>query len=515
MDKDKVINEILMEWAMRSPDGLAGGWDTPENRDALEEALYEQGLNNESVDMLMESVFGEATGRRGRESNAEKLARAPDFAYLFRKRDDKTKPWYLVTYTHPDQKKFPDGQVYKGKTNLDVGEYRVANKKNISDARTERESDPAFKDMRQIKKVSIDNVQKLKRVCEAFPDESVVKLFKSLYNKVDLEKAIKIYEGNDYPALQPLINKIDDTRFAGVGRGEIPMVFMMKNAQSGGNSKMDILFAELGPKRGGIEVKEVIGGTIAISAPTLTGYSSSRFNVAVHEFVLAANKIKGMRDFLIKVLTDKGVSKGGIYPAIANERYEKKHKDAILKFFADPKVGEISYYFLDAIFIISEKIMRKNAMTGKGQAVPPPVATIDVDIGSKHREFKVPDVEVGTLDKQIDNIAKGTAPAKLNVSLEYTEESGDEFISQNAMKLSFFRENWDQERVQGEIIELILKKYGRMLIVDKSEGNKILLFKRGDISKLEFYGVGFGKIFMAVPGFGAKRDDDLKNTQDS
>jgi len=41
MDKDKIIEAILAEWAMRSPDGLVGGNDTPENQKILREILEE------------------------------------------------------------------------------------------------------------------------------------------------------------------------------------------------------------------------------------------------------------------------------------------------------------------------------------------------------------------------------------------------------------------------------------------------------------------------------------------
>jgi len=47
MDKSKIIDEMLMEWAMRSPDGLVGGHDTPENMAVLNEILNERGEYNQ------------------------------------------------------------------------------------------------------------------------------------------------------------------------------------------------------------------------------------------------------------------------------------------------------------------------------------------------------------------------------------------------------------------------------------------------------------------------------------
>ena len=41
MEKDKIIEYILNEWAMRSPDGLAGGYSGEENISALYDILWE------------------------------------------------------------------------------------------------------------------------------------------------------------------------------------------------------------------------------------------------------------------------------------------------------------------------------------------------------------------------------------------------------------------------------------------------------------------------------------------
>lgn len=68
-----------------------------------------------------------------------------------------------------------------------------------------------------------------------------------------------------------------------------------------------------------------------------------------------------MKDFMLKVLNDKGVSNGGLYPDIGTDPDLKKHETAINSFFEDPKVGEVSKFLLDSIFLISEKIIqRKN-----------------------------------------------------------------------------------------------------------------------------------------------------------
>jgi hypothetical protein len=488
MENPKIINDILNEWAMRSHDGLVSGHNTPENFGILSEILSEYGLTDEQIKETTDGVYIEA-----------KEPKSKDSAYLFAIKDPTTKTkTKLVSYGHPDQQKYPDGEIYDGPHELPIEKYKTANKENINNAKAAAETDPIFKALRDVKGVSIDNVRKLKEVFESFKDVNVVASFKDKYDTINsIQDAIIIYEGRKYPEFQGLINKIDDTRFAGAGRGELPFVFLLKGATSGGNREVDILFAEAD-----VEVKEISNASIAISAPTLPGFSNSKFNVAIHELALAVNKIKGFKEFLLKVLEDNG----DLYSQISNPSIEK-HKEAITKFFADPKVGEVSYYLLDAIFIISTKIVEKKSSGRKDS----PKATIDVDVGEKHREFKVPDSSVSNLSAQLNKISKGSAPTKIDVDIAYTDEDADEYIAQQAMKLSFFKENWDKERVQEEIIGLISKKYTKLLIIDKSKGNKAILFGPPEINSLEFYALGFGKIHMLVPGMGGSKTQAVKD----
>ena len=49
MDKSKIINYVISEWAMRSHDGLASGHDSPENVQVLNEILEELGITEAPV----------------------------------------------------------------------------------------------------------------------------------------------------------------------------------------------------------------------------------------------------------------------------------------------------------------------------------------------------------------------------------------------------------------------------------------------------------------------------------
>jgi hypothetical protein len=499
MENPKIINDILNEWAMRSHDGLVSGHDTPENMIVLNEILSEYGLEQNQVDGAIGDMFGEAK---------KTVNTGEDYEYLFKVSDPnkKDKAPTLISIGHPDQEKYPDypkSQKYNGPHDLKPEQYRVANDQNINNAIAASEKDPVFQKLRNVKKVSLANVRKLKEIFETFENKSLINKYRRMYDTIPtIEEALDIYSGKKYPEFQQLINKIDDNKFAGAGRGEMPIVFLLQGASSGGNRKMDIIFAEFGDKEGGVEVKEVSGGTIAISAPTLDKFSNSKFNIAIHELALAANKEPKMKDFMLKILKDVGVNNGGLYPNVGENPNLDKHETAINAFFEDPKVGEVSQFLLDSIFIISEKILRQRENPDNKEKES--IGSVEIDIGNKHREFKVPDDKVPELNAAIDS-AQGEKTT-LNVPISPKDEEGDEVIAERAMKLSFFRENWDQARVQNEIMKLIVDKYTKMIIIDKrKKQNNAYLYDKAQIRTLEFIALGFGKLFMYVPGMGRSK----------
>jgi hypothetical protein len=472
---------------MHSHDGLASGYDTPENICVLENILFEYGMN--------EAEAEEAIGAVSKDDDAAKTF-GDDRDYIFRvnKKGARNELDYYISVGHPNQKKYPNKERYNGpRKYTDPKKYRVATKKNVNNALAKSEKDPFFKMLKSEKNISIDNVARIKNIFKSHSEDVEVTLFKQVANKIEsIEEAIKIYEGEKYSLLQGLINKMDDTKFSSAGRGEMPFVILLKGAKSGGASAgADILFAEKV-----VEVKEAQSKGIKISAPTLEGYTRTQFNIAVHELALLATggDSEKILEFLIKVLTDKG-GPDSPYKVVSNSK-EEKQKTAIEKFFDDPKVGELTHFLLDGLFIISEKIRDKSEKVNK------PKATIDVDIGGqKHKEFKVPDRAIPDLSSQLSGISQGSVPSVLTVPVAQTQEDSDEYIENKVMKLSFFRENWTRERVQKEIVtDLVAKQYKNLLIVEKSPKNAASLYGSETINRLRFYGVGFAKIHLLLPG---------------
>lgn len=64
MDKNKIINDILNEWAMRSHDGLVSGYSAPENAEIFEDMLLECGLSKFEIEDVMTSILSEGKNRK-------------------------------------------------------------------------------------------------------------------------------------------------------------------------------------------------------------------------------------------------------------------------------------------------------------------------------------------------------------------------------------------------------------------------------------------------------------------
>jgi len=77
MDKNKIINDILNEWAMRSHDGLVSGHDTPENMAVLNEILDEKRLSisPEQIAAEKEKLKQDRTAERAKAKQEREAAK--------------------------------------------------------------------------------------------------------------------------------------------------------------------------------------------------------------------------------------------------------------------------------------------------------------------------------------------------------------------------------------------------------------------------------------------------------
>ena len=266
---------------------------------------------------------------------------------------------------------------------------------------------------------------------------------------------------------------------------------------------MDLVIAEAVGKEKeygreqGIEVKETTNKIIGISAPTLHGYSTSLVSKAIHELVVLIHRHKdaGLLDGMLGILRGgKGASKYDAYAA------------ALTKFFNDPKSGEISMDLLTALFIVSSRIRLRGTSGKKSDA------KMDIVMGDKETEFAI--TNPAHIKASLDAIEKkqGSGHIKMNIGARHIGTGTTESIENILNKSIFSKERLTPIKIQTEITKLLTDKYSKLLVVDKSDNasERATLYDKSTMFKLKFAFIGFGKIYLSLPGATA---DQKKHAQ--
>ena len=408
MEKSKIIEYVLNEWAMRSPDGLAGGHDTPENIKVLNDILTEMSGNDVPIDIL-------EMGKRAANKTPDKTKNP----------DTKVKKKY--------SKKLSD------KTNEDLNDYG------------------------DNKKVRPDDVA---HVAQALIDYDKNGSFAKLYNTLDLNGAIETYKNANFASV---INAIDKRERKGLGRGELVFIFLLKDYVSGGTAEFDLLHAEGGEE---IEMKELTGKSkkkiLKVSSATLKGFTTSKFKRAVDELAITLGKNESLGDFLTKVLTGtKEGSSEPLYPGTETISVSDNQKKALDNFINERRTTEMPASLFNALAIIGDKLKNSTANTPK-DAIP--IGRAVVSIGNQKKEFRIDNPTDAKRDME-NAITSLPQSSNLNLKVSLGAEKTDAETEQETKNLEYFEKAYTIETISKEIGELIDETYTGILVIDKRGGN--------------------------------------------
>ena len=207
MDKSKIINDILSEWALRSPDGLASGPDTIENASILHEIL------------------------------AEKTEINPLSSKYFEKKGAK-----LVAKSHP---LYNDGTSYdmikSGQASL---RWKAPNSEEQKWTKTFLTTQKGFLEK------YVDGILK---AIEYLSKEEQSDFFKNHLDMENIESAISYLNvKKDNPDFSKFLTALDKAKASAAGNGENILVLLIKGAKTMGSKSGDILLPD-GKK---VDVKE-------------------------------------------------------------------------------------------------------------------------------------------------------------------------------------------------------------------------------------------------------------------
>lgn len=470
MDKNKIIDDILSEWAMRSHDGLVSGHDTPENIEVLNEILAELGLRE-----LWKGDWDVSD-----ETGDKKTGGRPAILKLPRDRSyyDKDENGREILVGHPN---YADGTFVDdvAKNSPSVKWYTAAQKAKLElggDARQKRIDKNIWDDLQAPngKGVGEKYVDQIKTAI--IKKAKIFDYAKSIYNKKSVPEALKLYNTNSGDA-KKFVDAMNSIQHQGLGRGEMAFVFMLRDVKSGGIGDVDLINVE---GYGKVEVKEVGGKkakeTVRISSSTLKGFSNSKFKNAIEDLAQHLRKNSGFGDFLLKVLngkdadTDEYLYKGARPPTDEEARIFED-------FVRSPNTADMPKGLFRSLVIISVKL---ELPTVKKKDI----AKVSIAVGGDKQEFGTDSVSALQQMKVVSHAlnTEPNKPQKIALKVKPTVGKSDEEYKQLAMELDFFDAKYNLKTISDEIAKLLAAKYKGMLIVSAGQTNSAEII---DTDKIE------------------------------
>jgi hypothetical protein len=523
MDKNKIIDDILNEWAMRSHDGLVSGHDTPENMEVLQEILAEKRLSISPEERAVEKekakrerIVARAKAKQEREAAKKKAKEEEETkkALPVGVPEEALQDKYFITKRN-GKKISNNNPYYKDGTPF---EFILSGEADMTLAGIEKN----LGDKIEGKNISETYVRLILKAVKQHSIPGEVS-FLSFYNKCDINLAIKVIR--DYPEIVKAIEKDKKTL---LGRGELTFVFLLKGAKTGGKG-VDILLVE---GLGDIEVKEVKGKElkIQISAATFNGWDRSETKTAIDELATELRHDKNFGLYLKnEVLEGKNPDNTPKYPA--RERGSRKkaevteiQKEYFEDFITRTRTSEMHSSLFYAFEWIWQKLLSpfpKKTSGKSDNAADVGRAKLSISVGNDTKEFSLVDPQKAAITvKDVSNTLKQkNSPSNIPVSLDVSKEinsTGEEKDAEEyyylAKSLDYFKNKITKETITAEINEIAKTKYSGYLVIYEKNGYYDAVFARTKNSILEFSSLGLAKInaFLKanVPGLKPMPDEE-------
>jgi hypothetical protein len=501
MDKSKIIDYIISEWAMRSPDGLAGGYDTDENLSTLEEImLMEYGMSGYEFDMLLETL--------------DEIGRPYDPKFLTKNADGEVV--FGGKFKHP---KYPPGtklaDVLAGKKRImNWAKYnKLQTTKALSDKeREERINKNKYEDFAAPngKRAGSVGARWIEKAVASTGEEG--ERFYNAYDTMEMDQAIASYSNGQYDRIIDAIEGSGKEK-KGLGRGELFFVWLMKGYKSGGTAEVDLVF---GSVEKDIEMKELTGKSkkdvVSISAPTLKGYYNTRFRIGIDELATEIRKSgnsgitaespdsydfeknPSLATFLVRVLeTYPGPSEGD----------RAKMLRSLVNFCSLLRTTEMPTNLFNALAEIGVKL--GSVSSSKTQPPPEPetprTAKAVIVVAGEKEEFAI---DPNDAKKEIDAIVNNQKPDLTLKVKSSVEKKTQKDYEGEAKTLIYFKEKYTVDKISQELRKLLKNKYSGLIVIDKRAGNKAR-FVSAD-SEFMFLNLGLNKINFVLPETTAPSD---------
>ena len=447
------INDILLEWAMRSPDGLASGAWTDANLTALRESLESRGMSESECNEIMSEIIEFNEADKSPEQIANKNKRL-------------IKKAALSPNATPEQKL----EWEKIKKDTEKSKREKDLQPHLLEFTPEMDPKGYYKDFILSKGVEPHLVKMMYSELSKIDEGSRI-AFYNLYNESnDVSDSIQKYSNNKKAIIA--VNGITTGKSRGaLGKGELPFVWFLNNATHGGVGTGDILFgSEI------IDIKDYQDG-IDIERNSFDNFNTVPF---INELssLIESTKNSDIKIFLKKLLAGEDGNGSELNAFVSNENsIDKNHVGSVRgnteKFLDKYDMGRFGKTTMAGIRFLGKKIedIRKKegdkigvksvvSIFSKGEKVSAAVDNID----------PIKKVPVGDELKNIDSDGK-----TVSLHVEPIEAATDDIIISKLLRIQFFRSQWNEVKMWASLakhlkytgIILILGKHGENILNEK------------------------------------------------
>jgi hypothetical protein len=366
IDVSNIIDNLLLEWGMKSDDGLASGPFTEDNLMLLSKILRARGVPidqlNETISAIIENHWQETD---------EAIARA-------KKEPEKADP----------------GDVYS-QLRVDKG----------------------------LSKTFVDSIEKV--------IENKYPFYKKKFSSVEVETstqmpaAIVEYNNPENASVNREINQITGTS---LGRGELILVWLIKNCKSGGAGKGDIILKN-GQK---IDVKSYDrkDNSFRIEQNSIDNFQGLPFFVALMDLVSEIRSDPAVKDVLISILDKNVEGEEPIHPATSAKT---------ANFFETLNLDAVSRSTFNGLILLGKRL--RNMEVNDESDV--------LSVSTKGNKLSA---ALTNPDEVIPNISQLKEPKTLEMDVAPIYDPMGKVILPRLKRLKFFSEEFTIKRITEEIV---------------------------------------------------------------
>ena len=352
MEKSKIIEYVLNEWAMRSPDGLADGFDVQENIDLLQNILKEYGLEEEDIQNVMKKTA------KPRKPKAPKVL---DTVWSKGK----------ISLASLQAKNIPEDKIEK-----------IINFMKQKD----QPEDPAMGWSSE----ELDFIKKFDRLSPTEAADYIGRIYSSRPNLYDTSHIIGFLDSDTLKGR------------SSIGRGEYPLVFLIAGCKTGRGESGDLVLGG-----GTIDVKESVGGVFKVEDNSFKkgedkGFGNLKIVKAMDELEYFVKRRKDNKQALLNLLRKVNDIQGAL---------DKKEFDYALKYFENPNKEAFGANVFRAI--VKCRVFFKN-MPDKDQ-IEAITSVADFKLPNKEVEVAV-EIPDQKSKQTIENPPKEETPVQINVT---------------------------------------------------------------------------------------------------